>query len=126
MAELGISWPASCLGVDAALRRRAPLALKGVLQGYVATIQWMRDNRERALDLLQRFTESNDRALVEEAYETTLKYQQPVPYPPPEGVRTILSTIGTENAAALPPERFIEDRALRELDASGFVRSLAP
>jgi hypothetical protein len=41
-------------------------------------------------------------------------------------VRTILSTIGTENAAALPPERFIEDRVLRELDASGFVRSLAP
>jgi len=92
----------------------------------VATIQWMRDNREQALDLLERFTESDDRALVEEAYETTLKYQQPVPYPPPEGVRTILSTIGTESATAMAPERFIEDRALRELDASGFVRSLAP
>jgi hypothetical protein len=45
----------------------------------------MRDNREQALDLLERFTESDDRALVEEAYETTLKYQQPVPYPPPNG-----------------------------------------
>jgi NitT/TauT family transport system substrate-binding protein len=126
MAELGISWPASCLASTRRFAVEQPLALKGVLQGYVATIQWMRDNREQALDLLERFTESDDRALVEEAYETTLKYQQPVPYPPPEGVRTILSTIGTENAAALPPERFIEDRVLRELDASGFVRSLAP
>jgi NitT/TauT family transport system substrate-binding protein len=126
MAELGISWPASCLASTRRFAVEQPLALKGVLQGYVAAIQWMRDNREQALDLLERFTESDDRPLIEEAYETTMKYQQPVPYPSAEGVRTILSTIGTENAAALPPERFIEDRALRELDAAGFVRSLAP
>ncbi len=126
MAELGIAWPASCLGTTRRFVAEQPLALKAVLQGYMAAIQWMRDNREQALDILERFTESTDRALVEEAYETTMKYQQPVPYPSPEGVQTILSTLAAEGGSGLPPERFIEDHALRELDAAGFVRSLAP
>src|SRR5579884_3462541 len=86
MAELGIAWPASCLGTTRRFVAEQPLALKAVLQGYMAAIQWMRDNREQALDILERFTESTDRALVEEAYETTMKYQQPVPYPSPEEI----------------------------------------
>ncbi len=126
MAELGIHWPASCLATTRRFVAEQPRALKGVLQGYMAVIQWMREHREQALEMLARFTESTDRALVEEAYETTMKYQQAVPYPSPEGVQTILGTLAAENASALSPERFIEDRALRELDASGFVRSLAP
>ena len=45
-----------------------------------------------------------------------------------DGVRTILEEIALTNPAALSedPARFVDDRFIRELDASGFISSLYP
>jgi ABC-type nitrate/sulfonate/bicarbonate transport system substrate-binding protein len=125
VGELGIRWPASCLGTTRRFIAEHPAAVRGVLQAYIAGTHWMRAHKEEALEMLMRFTDSHDRAIMEEAYKTVLKYQQPVPYPTLDGVQTILSTVANENAAAATPDRFIDDRILRELESSGFIKSVA-
>jgi len=127
VADIGdyrVPWPASCLGTTRRFVADRPAALRGVLQAYIAAGQWLKSHKEEAVQMMMRFTETDDRALLEEAYETVVKYQQPIPYPTAEGVQTILDTLETEAAATAPPDRFVDDRILRELDQSGFIQSV--
>jgi ABC-type nitrate/sulfonate/bicarbonate transport system substrate-binding protein len=127
VADIGdyrVPWPASCLGTTRRFVADRPAALRGVLQAYIAAGQWLKSHKEEAVQMMMRFTETDDRALLEEAYETVVKYQQPIPYPTLEGVQTILDTLETDSAATAPPERFIDDRILRDLDQGGFIQSV--
>jgi ABC-type nitrate/sulfonate/bicarbonate transport system substrate-binding protein len=124
IGDLGVPWPASCLGTTKRFTEQRSAALRGVLQAYVAAGQWMKTHRNESIDMLLKFTETDDRAVLEEAFNTVLKYQAAVPYPTLEGVQTLLNSLDNEAAASAPPERFVDDRILRELDTAGFVQSL--
>ena len=124
IGDLSIPWPASCLGTTRRFTDQRSAALRGVLQAYVAAGQWMRGHRTEAVDMLLKFTETDDRAVLEDAFNTVLKYQAAMPYPTTEGVQTLLNSLDNDAASSAPPERFIDDRILRELDAAGFVQTV--
>jgi len=124
VGDLGIPWPASCLATTERFVAERPAAVKGVIEAYIATTRWMKAHREESIDMLTSFTGSDDRAALEAAYDTLLKYQQAVPYPTIDGVQTILGSLENPAAAAASPERFVDDRVVRDLDTSGFIRSL--
>ena len=70
-----------------------------------------------------------DPAALEEAYQVYVtRYLPRAPYASLDGVRTILEEIGltTPEALSQDPARFVDDRFVRELDASGFIGSLYP
>ncbi len=49
-----------------------------------------------------------------------------VPYPTPEGVKTMLDDLARQNpkAAAADPKTFVDQSFVRELDTSGFIKRL--
>jgi hypothetical protein len=65
-------------------------------------------NLERSIDLL------------------VAKYYESVPYPSLRGVETVLGFIEKDNpkAKGADPKTFIDDTLLREIEASGFVKTL--
>jgi ABC-type nitrate/sulfonate/bicarbonate transport system substrate-binding protein len=124
VGELGISWPASCLATTHRFIAARPAALKGVLQAYIATSQWMKTHRPEAVEMLMRFTETDDREVIEDAFTTVLKYQDDVPYPSRRGIETILQFLPNAAAAGASPDRFVDDRVVRELDQAGFIKAV--
>ena len=123
VGELGIPWPVNCLATTRRYIAEQPDAVKAMLQAYIAGTHWLRAHREETIDILMKFSETDDRAAIEEAYNTNVKYQQQVPWPSRNGMQVILNTLSNEGAASASPDRFIDDRFLRELDDSGFTRS---
>jgi hypothetical protein len=49
-----------------------------------------------------------------------------VPYPNPDGVKTMLDDLAPKNpkAAAADPKTFVDLSLIRELDSSGFIKQL--
>jgi NitT/TauT family transport system substrate-binding protein len=125
VGDLRIPWPASCLGTTHRFVAERPGAARGVIQAYIATTQWLKSHKDDAIGMMMGFTGSDDRAALEVAYDIVLKYQQPVPYPTLDGVQTILNSLENPAAAGAPPERFVDDRIVRDLDTSGFIRSVS-
>jgi NitT/TauT family transport system substrate-binding protein len=121
IGELAIEWPSSCLATTSRFVADQPAAAKGIVQAYVAAAQWMRTHKNEAVDILMAFSDLDDRAIVEEGYNTYLKYYNgPIPYPNRVGLQTILTSIFSESAGTATPEQFVDDRILRELEAAGF------
>ena len=63
---------------------------------------------------------------VEEGYNTYVRDIATLPYPSPSGVRTILNASINPAAASAAPEQFVDNRFVRELETSDFLRSLTP
>jgi len=54
------------------------------------------------------------------------KYYEPLPYPSMRGVETVLEFIEKDNpkAKTADPKSFVDDSLLREIEASGFIKTL--
>jgi ABC-type nitrate/sulfonate/bicarbonate transport system substrate-binding protein len=124
LGELDIEWPSSCVSTTQRFMADQPAAARGVVQAYVAAAQWMKTHRPEAVEILTAFTGSDDRAAAEVGYDTYLKYMADVPYPSRSGLQTILTTIFSDAAGTAAPEQFVDDRILRDLEASGFIGSV--
>jgi NitT/TauT family transport system substrate-binding protein len=126
LGDLGIEWPSSCLATTRPYAAEQPAAVKGVLQAYVAATQWMKGHKDEAVEILMRFTGSDDRAAVEEGYNTYVRDIAALPFPSPSGLQTILTASINPAAANAKPEQFVDNRFVRDLETSGFLQSLTP
>jgi NitT/TauT family transport system substrate-binding protein len=104
-------------------------ALRQLTRALVETIAFMKADREATMQIMKKYTQEEDPAALEEAYQVYVtRYLPRAPYASLDGVRTILEEIGLTNPEALGQDaaRFVDDRFVRELDASGFIGSLYP
>jgi NitT/TauT family transport system substrate-binding protein len=86
--------------------------------------------RDRALAtrLLGKYTQTDDQELLDQSYRLWVEDMAESPRPSVEAVQSVLDQRAPEIAAARTanPRDFIDDRIVRELEASGFVgRALA-
>jgi NitT/TauT family transport system substrate-binding protein len=125
LGELGIEWPSSCIATTRRYAADQPAAARAVVQAYIAAAHWMRRNKEPAIDLLMAFSGSDNRAIVEEGYNTYQKYLPAVPAPSRSGIQTVLRAVFTDHAATASPDQFVDDRFVRELEAAGFIAQVA-
>src|SRR5581483_4549936 len=79
------------------------------------------------LQLLREVTKVDDPALLEETLNDTLpNLADPPIYPTVRGTQNVLDWLGESDAKArgMAAEQFIDDRLVRQIEASGFVESL--
>jgi len=113
------------------------------LQTMLATTRsYIRANREKTLRFLRAFTEGiayfkqnkresleilSKKLRVSSAQERSLErsYDLP-PYPSLRGVETVLSFVEKDNpkAKGADPKSFVDDSLLKEIEASGFIKTL--
>jgi NitT/TauT family transport system substrate-binding protein len=74
--------------------------------------------------LLGKYTQTDDQELLERGYRTWLEDLDELPYPSLAAVQTVLDQRAPENPAARTanPRDFVDERILRELEATGFLR----
>ncbi len=95
--------------------------LKAYIEGAV---RGMKD-KAFAMKTMGKYFRTDDRELLEETYEMTIKTGFHVP-PYPAGIASLLQDLEKTNpkAKGAKPDDFSDPRLVRELDHSGFVRSV--
>ena len=99
------------------------------LKGYLEGIAYFKQHRRESLEVVKkklRLSADQERNL-ERAFDLlNAKYYEAMPYPSLRGVETVIGFVERDNpkAKGADPKSFIDDSLLREIDASGFVKSL--
>src|SRR5262245_53131756 len=99
------------------------------LKGYLEGLAFFKQNRKESLEVVKkklRIGVEQERNL-ERAFDLlNSKYYEAMPYPSMRGVETVIGFVERDNpkAKGADPKSFVDDSLLREIEASGFVRTL--
>ena len=106
-------------------RDKALRFLKGFLEG----IAYFKHNKKESLDIVGKKLRVNadQERNLERSYDLlATKYYEATPYPSLRGVETVLGIVEKDNpkAKTADPKSFVDDSLLREIEQSGFVKTL--
>ncbi len=73
---------------------------------------------------LAKFLATSDGAILEEAYQAYRGIFPKVPYMTEEQIRSILAVADHPKAAGADPKEFFDNRFIKELEDSGFIKEL--
>lgn len=126
LAELGLDYPTSAIGTTKSYLQKNEAVVKAFMLAYIEAIHDFKRNKETALAVLKKYTRNDDREVLEDAYSIAASKYLPLPIPTIEGIRTILTELSSTMPAAknADPERFVDYKVAREIEASGFVKRL--
>ena len=96
------------------------------LRAYIEGAARGQKDKNFALKAMGKYFRTDDRELLEESYETVIKSFSIPPYPSIQGIANLLQGLEKQNpkARGAKPEEFSDSRLVRELDQSGFIKSL--
>src|SRR4030095_8655536 len=107
--------------------RDDPDLVRRYLSAEIAAIALMKKDRAFTLKLLSKSWRTTDMDLLGESYDVQIvKYMMKTPLTSAEAVRSVLEELADRNPKAkdLDPNRFFDDRFVRQLQAGDFIESL--
>ena len=107
-----------------ALTRQNPELVKSFLKAYVEALKITQEEPEIVKRALARFLATDDKAIIDEAYQSFRPLFPRVPYLNDDIIRSVLSVVDHPKAATADPREFYDNRFLKELEESGFVKEL--
>jgi ABC-type nitrate/sulfonate/bicarbonate transport system substrate-binding protein len=96
------------------------------LRAYIEGAARGRKDKAFAMKAMSKYFRTDDKEVLEETYESVIKNFSIPPYPSIRGIATMLQDVERQNSKAkgAKPEDFADSRLVRELDQSGFIKSL--
>jgi len=96
------------------------------LRAYIERTAHDQKDKNFALKVMGKYFRTDDKEILEESYDTTIKSNFSLPpYPSIPGIASLLQGLEKQNprAKGAKPEEFADSRLVRELDQSGFVKA---
>jgi NitT/TauT family transport system substrate-binding protein len=97
------------------------------LKAYIEGVALGRKDKNFAFKVMAKYFRTDDKEILEESYQAVVKphFSLP-PYPSASGIATILQSIEKQNpkAKSAKPEDFYDSRLVKELEQSGFIKSV--
>lgn len=99
------------------------------MRGFLEGIAFVKQNRKDSIDIVKkklRIGPPQERNLERAVDLVADKYYEALPYPSLRGVETVLGFIEKDHpkAKSADPKFFVDDSILREIEQSGFVKTL--
>ena len=99
------------------------------LKGLFGRACLRQTTQEESIDVVKkklRIGAEQERNLEQSIDLLSAKYYEQIPYPSMRGVETVLGFVEKDNpkAKTADPKSFVDDSLLREIEASGFVKTL--
>jgi NitT/TauT family transport system substrate-binding protein len=127
LPSLNIPYASTGVSTRGDIIRDDPDLVRRYLSAQIEAIALMKKDRPFALKVLSKYLRTNDMDLLNESYEIQIaKYMQKVPLPTVEAVRSVLEELTDRNPKAkdLDPNKFFDDRFVRQLQAGDFIDAL--
>jgi NitT/TauT family transport system substrate-binding protein len=118
-------WWNGILSREGIVKTKRPLLLK-LARAMVEAMHIIKTDKEYAKSLFKKNLGVADPEGLERAYKDYSSVFPEVPYPTPDGVKTMLDDLARTNpkAAAADPKTFVDPSLIKELDSSGFIKQL--
>jgi NitT/TauT family transport system substrate-binding protein len=118
-------WWNGILSRESIVKAKRPLMLK-LVRAMVEAIHIIKTEKEYAKGLFKKNLGVSDPEGLERAYKDYNNAFPEVPYPNPDGVKTMLDDLAPKNpkAAAADPKTYVDMSLVAELDKSGFIKQL--
>jgi ABC-type nitrate/sulfonate/bicarbonate transport system substrate-binding protein len=126
IADLRIPfWWNGILSREGIVKTKRPLLLK-LARAMVEAIHIIKTEKEYAIGLIKKNLGVSDPEGLARAYKDYSNIFPEVPYPTPDGVKTMLDDLAPKNPKAVTadPKAFVDPSLIRELDSSGFIKQL--
>jgi NitT/TauT family transport system substrate-binding protein len=107
------------------VKERRPLVAR-VVRAFTEALHYIKTHKEDTKALIGKNLKTNDPEGLERAYQAYNAAFPEIPYPNPEGVRTLLDDMAprTPKAATVDPNSFVDTSLVQELESSGFIKQL--
>jgi NitT/TauT family transport system substrate-binding protein len=118
-------WWNGILSRESIVKAQRPLLLK-LARAMVEAIHIIKTEKEYAKGLFKKNLGVADPDGLERAYKDYSNAFPEIPYPTPDGVKTMLDDLAPKNpkAASADPKTFVDMSLIAELEMSGFIRQL--
>ena len=129
MADTDIYYLHTMIGTTRSYIKNNRDKVSRFLKGYLEGIAHVKQHKQDSLEIVKkklRMGAEQERNLERSMDLLISKYYENLPYPSTRGVETVLGYIEKDNpkAKGADPKSFVDDSLLREIDASGFVKTL--
>ena len=126
MAALEIPFPQNGVYTSTRLIREQPDVIRRYMRAYVEAIYFFKTHKEESIKIMQKYSRVNDRNPVEESWDWHARFIPDAPYPPADGYQLVLQDMAEKNpkAAQANVKDYIDSRFIKELEDSGFIKSL--
>lgn len=127
VGSTGIEYAGTSLATTRVFIREMPSTVRAVVAAIIEAIHFLKTDKNGSIRVLARWTKSRDREVLEELYNTyATKHLPRVPNPTLGGVKAVLESLSDRipKAGTADPKEFIDDRFVRELVDSGFLKNL--
>jgi NitT/TauT family transport system substrate-binding protein len=123
---LGFRYPLSGVVVTQKLLRAREPAIRSFLEAHLEGVHRFRTDPTFAMNVIGKYTQTTDRAILEETQRVYASAFDRIPYPDIEDMKLGITQVSETNprARGADPKDFVEPRLLREIEASGFVKRL--
>jgi NitT/TauT family transport system substrate-binding protein len=118
-------WWNGILSREAIVKTKRPLMLK-LTRAMVEAIHIIKTEKEYAKGLIKKNLGVADPEGLERAYKDYSNVFPEIPYPTPDGVKTMLDDMAPKNpkAASADPKTYVDLSLVAELEKSGFIKQL--
>lgn len=118
-------WWNGILTRESTIKAKRPLIMK-LVRAMTEALHFLKTDKEAAKAIFRKNLGIADPEGLEKAYRDYSSVFPEVPYPHPEGVKTMLDDMAARNpkAATADPKTFVDMSFVRELDSSGFIKQL--
>ena len=118
-------WWNGILSREAIVKAKRPLLLK-LTRAMIEAIHIIKTEKEYAKALIKKNLGVADAEGLERAYKDYSNVFLEVPYPTPDGVKTMLDDLAPRNpkAAAADAKSYVDTSLVAELEKSGFIKQL--
>jgi len=118
-------WWNGILSRESIINAKRPLMLK-LVRAMIEAIHIIKTEKDYAMALFKKNLGVGDPAGLERAYQDYSSVFPEVPYPTPDGVKTMLDYLALKNpkVAAADPKTFVDTSLVQELEASGFIKQV--
>jgi NitT/TauT family transport system substrate-binding protein len=127
IGTLGIPYAGTGLSVRRSYAGQQPDVVRRFLRALIAGSHRLLDDKPFAIELYKQYLRTEERDVLEETYEVyAVKYLERVPIPDEQSIQGVLEELAGQvpNAREARARDFFDDRFVRELEESGYIRGL--
>jgi NitT/TauT family transport system substrate-binding protein len=126
LGSLGIKYPATSFITTESYLKANRGVVSEFLKAIIEAAYYVRGHKDFSISVLRKYTKINELPILEDTYQIYIqRYIRPVPTPSPEEAKTVLDQIkDNPKARTADPASFIRTDLMKEIEQSGFIRSL--
>jgi len=127
LSTIGVDYQGAGVVMTKSYVRENPDLTRRYLRAYVEGLHRLKTDKSFSMKVIGKYSRISEADWLEETYQHyAVKVMPRVPYPTIKGIQMVLDEMSTRNpkAKGLQPASFIDVTILRELEQSGFIKSL--